>query len=203
MRQIVNKRKSARSRKGTVMRTRFSPHIAALLVTAMLIFLSACTFGFDPNGTSLPTGGSGGNTGGNAPAGEDATVNSIIDGDTIDVTMNGQSYRIRYVGVNTPERDESCYDAAKQANTLLVSGKAVRLVKDTSEADIYGRLLRYVYVSGNSVNAALVQQGFAEVVSYPPDDAEFEYFKSLEIEATNANRGCHPTGIFNDGSYTR
>ena len=183
-----------------VMRARF---LHLLLVTATLLFLSACTFGFDPNAAPLPTGGSNGNTGGNVPAGEDATVNYVVDGDTIDVNMNGQTYRIRYVGMNTPERDEPCYDAAKQANTLLVGGKTVRMVKDTSEADIYGRLLRYIYADGVFVNAALVQQGYAEVVSYPPDDAEFDYFKSLEIEATNANRGCHPTGIFNDGSYTR
>ena len=177
--------------------------LALCILFSAFLLLAACTFGFDPNAPPLPTGGSGGNTGGNAPAGEDATVNFVVDGDTIDVTMNGTSYRIRYVGVNTPERDESCYDAAKQANGLLVNGKTVRLVKDSSDADQYGRLLRYVYVNGTFVNAALVQQGFAEVVSYPPDTAQFDNFKSLEIEATNAKRGCHPTGIFNDGSYTR
>ncbi|MEO8606930.1 MAG: thermonuclease family protein [Chloroflexota bacterium] len=201
MRQVVNKRKSAW--KGMVMRARFLSLFAALLITAMLLFLSACTFGFDPNGSSLPIGGSNGSTSGNVPAGEDATVNYVVDGDTIDVSMNGQSYRVRYVGMNTPERDEPCYDAAKQANVLLVDGKTIRMVTDTSEADIYGRLLRYIYADGVFVNAALVQQGYAEVVSYPPDDAEFDYFKGLEIEATNANRGCHPTGIFKDGSYTR
>src|SRR5689334_12529429 len=105
------------------------PIIRYTLLIALL-FLSACTFGFDPNGSSLPTGGSSGNgnTGGSVPAGEDATVNYVVDGDTIDVNMNGQSYRIRYVGMNTPERDEPCYDAAKQANALLVNGKTVRLV---------------------------------------------------------------------------
>jgi endonuclease YncB( thermonuclease family) len=181
------------------MRARF----LSLIFYGLLLTLTGCMFGFDPNGAPLPTGGSSGNSGEGAPAGDDATVNYVIDGDTIDVTMNGQSYRVRYVGMNTPEREEACYDAAKQANALLVEGKTVRLVKDVSEADVYGRLLRYVYVNGTFVNAALVQQGFAEVVSYPPDTTEFDYFKSLEIEATNAKRGCHPTGIFNDGSYTR
>jgi endonuclease YncB( thermonuclease family) len=175
----------------------------SLLVT--LVLLAGCTFGFDPNSPGLPTGGSsgGGGSSGNVPAGEDATVNRIIDGDTIDVTLNGQSYRIRYVGMNTPESDESCYDAAKQANSLLVNGKKVRLVKDQSEADQYGRLLRYVYADGIFVNAALVEQGYAEVVSYPPDTTQFNNFRNLEAQAKTANRGCHPTGIFNDGSDTR
>lgn len=164
-----------------------------------LLTLSACTFGFDPNAPGgVPTA-----SGGSNPSGDDAVVTRIIDGDTIDVNLNGQEVRVRYVGVNTPERDEVCYDMAKEANRVFVEGKTVRLVRDSSNTDQYGRLLRYIYVNGAFVNASLVQQGFAEVVSYPPDTAQFEYFKSLEIEATNANRGCHPTGIFNDGSYTR
>src|SRR5690349_3602325 len=75
------------ARKGLVMRARFF-HL--LLVMVVFLFLSACTFGFDPNGPSLPTGGSvgNGNTGGSVPAGEDASVNYVIDGDTIDVTMS-------------------------------------------------------------------------------------------------------------------
>jgi endonuclease YncB( thermonuclease family) len=165
-----------------------------------LLLLGACTFGFDPN--APPPGGSPGG-GGNVPSGDEASVTRIIDGDTIDVSLNGQTYRIRYIGVNTPESNEVCYNEATQANALFVQGKTVRLVKDVSETDQYGRLLRYVYVGNLFVNAALVQQGYAEVVSYPPDTAQFENFKSLEIEATNARRGCHPTGIFNDGSYTR
>jgi hypothetical protein len=48
-----------------------------------------------------------------------------------------------------------------------------------------------------------VQNGWAEAVEYPPDTAQTAYFRQLEVEARNANRGCHPTGIFNDGSDTR
>jgi hypothetical protein len=41
------------------------------------------------------------------------------------------------------------------------------------------------------------------VVVYPPDDAQADAFRALEQAAAQAGRGCHPTGIFNDGSYTR
>lgn len=170
---------------------------STLLITALL--LAACTFGFDPNVPPATTNPGGGNPAG----GQDAVVTRVVDGDTIDVTINGQPYSVRYIGMNTPERGEACSDAATQANALFVSGKTVRLVKDVSETDQYGRLLRYVYVNGLFVNQALVEQGFAEVVSYPPDTAQFDNFRSLEAAARAANRGCHPTGIFNDGSDTR
>jgi micrococcal nuclease len=110
---------------------------------------------------------------------------------------------VRYVGMNTPERDEVCYSEATQANTIFVSGKTVRLVKDVSDRDVYGRLLRYVYVGDLLVNRALVEQGYAEAVLYDPDRAHYDEFVTLEKQAAAANRGCHPSGIFNDGSYTR
>ncbi|MBZ0297905.1 MAG: thermonuclease family protein [Anaerolineae bacterium] len=165
-----------------------------LILLVLLASLAGCTFGFEPAdnpGGSVPIGG------------ESGTVTRVIDGDTIDVSINGQTYRVRYVGVNTPERDEVCYQDATNANRVLIEGQVVQLVKDVSETDRYDRLLRYVYVGDTFVNAELVRQGFAEVVSYPPDTAQFENFRTLEIEATNAGRGCHPTGIFNDGSYSR
>lgn len=172
-----------------------------LMIAWLALLAAGCTF--TVNGTpiaSSPLPPS--NT--NAPAGgETATVNFVVDGDTIDVTLNGQRYRVRYVGINTPESDEVCYREATNANAALVNGKTVTLVKDTSNTDRFDRLLRYVYVDGIFVNAQLVAQGWAEVVSYPPDTAYFETFKSLEIAAAQAGLGCHPTGIFNDGRFDR
>ncbi len=136
-------------------------------------------------------------------AGESARVTRVIDGDTIDVDINGVSYRVRYIGMNTPERDEACYQQATDANAALVSGKAVTLVKDTSETDPYGRLLRYVYAGNTFVNEALVREGWAENAEYPPDTEYAATFRQLEAEAQQAARGCHPSGIFDDGSETR
>ena len=138
-----------------------------------------------------------------APAGESARVTSVIDGDTIDVRIGEIGYRVRYIGVNTPERDETCYSEASDANAALVSGQTLTLVKDTSETDQFGRLLRFVYVGSTFVNASLVRDGWAESVEYPPDTARASEFRGLEADAAAANRGCHPTGIFNDGSTTR
>lgn len=137
------------------------------------------------------------------PTGNTYRVIRVIDGDTIDVDIDGREHRVRYIGVNTPERDESCYSDATAANRQLVEGQYVRLVKDTSETDRYDRLLRYVYVGETFVNAQLVRDGWAEVVRYTPDTREFGNFRSLEQSAAGASLGCHPTGIFNDGTYER
>ncbi len=139
----------------------------------------------------------------NVPAGEVARVTRVVDGDTINVTMNGQNYSVRYIGVNTPERDEACYQDAKNANAALVEGQEVTLVRDVSDTDQYDRLLRYVYVGNRFVNAELIANGWGERVVYNPDRGQADYFLQLETNAQQNGLGCHPTGIFNDGSTTR
>ncbi len=130
-------------------------------------------------------------------------VTRVVDGDTIDVLLKGVNTRIRYLQMNTPERNEPCSSEATQANADLVEGKTVRLVPDKELVDRYDRLLRFIYVDEVLVNRVLVEQGYAEVVLYPPNDAHYEEFVTLEQEAAAADRGCHPTGIFNDGTTTR
>lgn len=71
----------------------------------------------------------------------------------------------------------------------MVSGKEVRLAKDVSETDKYGRLLRYVYVGSLFVNAELVKQGYANAATYPPDVKYADLFVSLEREARNKQIG--------------
>lgn len=159
------------------------------LLIVLLLLAVACT-----NDSATPPGN---------VQGETAQVTRIIDGDTIDVRLNGISYRVRYIGVNTPESDEPCYAEAAAANAALVENKTVTLVKDVSETDQFGRLLRYIYVENTLINADLVRNGWAESVEYPPDTARAAEFRGLEGEAAAANRGCHPTGIFDDGSTTR
>jgi micrococcal nuclease len=136
-------------------------------------------------------------------SGEFYTVVRVVDGDTIEVRQGEVTYRVRYVGVNTPESDEVCYEDAVEANRNLVDGQEVRLERDESNTDRYGRLLRYVYMGDTLVNEVLVRDGYAEAVLYEPDDLYYDEFLDLEIEAANAGRGCHPTGIFDDGSDTR
>jgi endonuclease YncB( thermonuclease family) len=110
-------------------------------------------------------------TGPQVPAGATpATVTGITDGDTIRVRVSGAEFRLRYIGIDTPEVGQPCYDAATAANAALVAGQTVYLEKDVSETDRYGRLLRYVWLEdGRLVNEELVRQGFAAASTYPPD----------------------------------
>ena len=135
--------------------------------------------------------------------GEIGQVTRVVDGDTIDVLIDGKNIRIRYLQMNTPERNEPCYRESTDRNAELVAGKTVRLVPDRELVDPFDRWLRFVYVGDVSVSRVLVEEGFAEVVLYPPNDAHYEEFVALERAAAQAGRGCHPTGIFDDGSTTR
>lgn len=118
-----------------------------------------------------------------------ALVTEVIDGDTI-VIEGG--FHVRYIGIDTPEvhpRLEAYGMEALQANRELVEGKEVRLERDVSETDKYGRLLRYVYVNDIFVNAELVRQGLTYAQDYPPDIKFQDYLEGLETEAREADRG--------------
>src|SRR4030042_2567140 len=84
-----------------------------------------------------------------ASTNEGILVTRVIDGDTIEIE-GGQ--KVRYIGIDTPEKVDprpsvQCYGKEAAAkNKELVEGKRVRLEKDVSETDKYGRLLRYVFV---------------------------------------------------------
>ncbi len=124
-----------------------------------------------------------------APSGgETALVTGIVDGDTIDVLLDGEEFRVRYIGVDTPERGEDCYSEATDYNHSLVSNQTVKLVKDVSETDRYGRLLRYVWVGGTFVNLALVQEGYAEAKYYAPDGRYYD--ELVAAHRTAVQLGC-------------
>jgi len=118
---------------------------------------------------------------------ENFYVSHVIDGDTVTLN-NGKD--VRLIGINTPEKDEECFEEGKARLEKLLLGKIIVLQKDTSETDKYGRLLRYIYADGISVNEEMVKSGYAERMTVPPDTKYSDTFKSLEKEAKLAGRGC-------------
>ncbi len=102
-----------------------------------------------------------------------ATVTEVVDGDTLEVRLaDGRVERLRLVGINTPEDGECLADEAARRLTVLVLGGRVRLVRDQSDRDQYGRLLRHVLVGGRSVGEVLVSEGLAFSRAYPPDTGQ-------------------------------
>ena len=131
-----------------------------------------------------------------------AQVVRVIDGDTIEASIEGQDEDVRYIGVDTPETVKpgapvQCYGPQASAeNHRLVEGRTVRLVFDRERRDVYGRLLAYVYTRprGNAersrfVNAALVRDGYARTLTIAPNTAHASVFRRLQARAGRAGRG--------------
>ena len=116
----------------------------------------------------------------------------VIDGDTIELE-NGEI--VRYLLIDTPEtmhpeKSVECYGPeASEANRRLTEGQKVRLERDVTDRDTYGRLLRYVYVDGVLVQAELVREGYGYVYSRKPDVRHLRDMAALEREARERGAG--------------
>ena len=119
---------------------------------------------------------------------QQATVVRIIDGDTIDVTIDGEERRVHYYGIEAPDPGKKCSEEAKARNSELL-GTSVRLEPDARDQDEQGRLLRYVFNDdGLSIEAVLISEGLAEAQR---EDGKYRVrFTTMEIDAREGNVGC-------------
>ena len=119
-------------------------------------------------------------------------VEQVVDGDTIVVSGVG---KVRYIGIDTPETVhprkpvEYFGHEASAANRKLVDGKVVALEYDVGRTDRYGRTLAYVWVGDVMVNAWLVENGYAQVSTYPPNVRHTDKFLALQQTARAEGRG--------------
>lgn len=125
-------------------------------------------------------------------------VARIVDGDTFwaeDGSKKG--VKIRLIGVDAPEtrngnnKKIGFYgQEAKAYLTDLLANQEVRLEYGVDSLDRYGRVLAYVYLSdGTFVNEELIKNGFARVLSIPPNIKYADDFVSYEREARESNLG--------------
>jgi micrococcal nuclease len=117
-------------------------------------------------------------------------VERVVDGDTIIANIDGESIRIRFIGIDTPESvnsddSKNCeYGKVSSKYTKkLLTGKKVSLVYDTSKKDIYGRTLAYVYLGNEMVNYNLVANGYAVAKEYVPNTKYSSLFTYAQIQA--------------------
>ncbi len=124
-------------------------------------------------------------------------VIKVVDGDTIDVDMDGIKKRIRLIGIDAPEsvapnQPVECFgkEAGAYLNSLL-SGKVVQLADDStqSDQDKYGRLLRYVFLGSVDINQKLLQEGFAREYTYDKAYQHQQEFRQAQAEAKIAKVG--------------
>lgn len=129
------------------------------------------------------------------PRSATAYVLRAVDGDTIEVQLDGRREDVRYIGIDTPETVKpgtpvQCFGPrAHRFNSRLVSHRRVRLVFGEERRDVYGRLLAYVYLRGRFVNAELARRGLARTLTIPPNDRFAGRFARLQNEAARAGRG--------------
>ena len=100
-------------------------------------------------------------------------VSKVVDGDTFEMSDNST---IRLLCIDAPEKGKKGYEESKEFLTEMILGKEVRLEKDISDKDTYGRLLRYAYVNPSGVeffvNKQIVQEGYAKVFRYGNDTSK-------------------------------
>src|SRR5205807_6725661 len=156
---------------------------ALLLATLAAVVMHACGRTSTPGAAAGPDG---------------ATVERVVDGDTIVVHLGGRRERVRLLGIDTPESVKpntpvQCFadEASTRTKSLLPSGTAVRLEGDVDARDRYGRLLAYVFRQrdGLFVNLSLAKDGYAVPYTFPPNVAHVEEFLAAAAEARADNRG--------------
>lgn len=140
----------------------------ALVVLAALLF-AACA-----PATSGPPPASAG-----LPPCDWVRVERVVDGDTIIADFDGESERVRYIGIDTPESVqpnqpvEPLGREASDRNVDLIDvegGGWLCLERDVSERDRFERLLRHPWLpDGSLLTETLVREGLATVVTFPPD----------------------------------
>jgi micrococcal nuclease len=126
-----------------------------------------------------------------------ATVRRVVDGDTVEIVVDGHVDTVRLIGIDTPEktgglRPAECFgdEASAFAGRIIPEGTPVRLLRDTEARDRYDRLLAYVYrEDGMFVNLALVDSGHAAAFPFEPNTTFADDFSAAEERARRLHLG--------------
>jgi micrococcal nuclease len=161
------------------------------LVAVGLSLLASCSSGTKTNSPPTSDHASQSNESGFV-----VTIITVIDGDTVDIEIDGRTERVRLIGVNTPETKHptkpiECFgpEASAYMTQLLPKGTDVRIVRDTEARDRYGRMLLYLYRNSDNlfINLDLISRGYGTPMSIEPNTFhrnDFVHAAAL-AEATN------------------
>jgi micrococcal nuclease len=160
-----------------------------------LFLLSACS--------THPTSSTSGHSTQVGALEQNATLVSVTDGDTITVSVNGTKEKVRLIGIDTPETKKpdtpvQCFgpEASAYTTSLLPIGTPLHLERDVEARDKYDRLLAYVYRSddGLFVNLEIVANGYARLLTFPPNVAHVDEFvaaaRAAEADDFGLWAGC-------------
>jgi endonuclease YncB( thermonuclease family) len=111
-----------------------------------------------------------------------ATVVDALDTDKLDVYIDGKTYNVRFLGIDTQIGDERLREEVLSANNILIE-KTVALVADGPNTDEEGNLLRYVFTENTFINLALIERGLAVVSDDPTAEACVGFFEEAQETA--------------------
>lgn len=157
------------------------------------------------------SGSSGSSTAEQAPASTvvaaNATIERVVDGDTVVVDIDGRRETVRLIGIDTPETVKpnspvECFgpEASAATKRLLPEGTPVLLERDVEARDDYDRLLGYVHRASDGlfVNLELVRSGYATLLTFPPNVAHVDDFvaaaEAARTEGLGLWSGCSQPG---------
>lgn len=130
-----------------------------------------------------------------------ASVLEIVDGDTARMSFKGlTNERVRFIGIDTPERGRPYFSEASNYTASHLRGNQVHLEFDVEERDRYGRVLAYVWLSPPAsrseseirermFNAKALLDGYAALLTVPPNIRYVDYFLRFQREAREGGRG--------------
>jgi micrococcal nuclease len=134
-----------------------------------------------------------------------ARVLYVIDGDTMDVVIDGKKERVRLIGIDAPEMEyeekrADCFaNQATEALKTIINGNTVSLVSDPtqSDRDSYSRLLRYIFLTdGTNVNKLMISKGYAYEYTYKGIPYQYQKdFQEAELGAKENKIGIWAEGI--------
>ena len=126
------------------------------------------------------------------------TILKVVDGDTVDIDIKGNTERVRLIGVNTPETKHptkpiECFgpEASAYLTQLLPKGTHVRIERDIEARDRYGRMLLYLYRESDNlfINLDLVSHGYGTPMSIEPNTFHRNDFVHAAALAETTNEG--------------
>lgn len=129
------------------------------------------------------------------------TVDKVVDGDTFIAFIDNKKERVRLIGIDTPETKhprKGVQFYGKEAFEFTKSqlkGRIVYLEFDVGQRDRYGRILAYVWLSDKDTtprkmfNSILLLNGYAQLMTIPPNVKYVEYFKTYQTKARENNYG--------------
>jgi len=125
-------------------------------------------------------------------------VLDVHDGDTLTIIFSGKRERVRLIGIDAPELDQKPWGVRAKRNLeglLSSSDMDIRLEFDVEERDRYGRLLAYVWTKdGRLINRVMLEEGYAVLLTIPPNIKYVDEFKRAQASARASKRGIWGRG---------